>query len=104
MDHHRHVDIVEMAFGEQLRLAEQEFDLTPLLALETLLDVDELLGGNGEKDEFARQLLGGLGIAKPDRGTQHPGDLRVVAAAMRRPGVPDRRAGAPRCAGCRARR
>ena len=32
MDHHRHVDVVEMALGDELGLAEQELDLALSLA------------------------------------------------------------------------
>ena len=86
MDHHRHVDIVEMALGDELGLAEHEFDLALGDAPHALLDIDELLGRHGEKDNLAGEMVGGLHIAEPDRGTEHAGDLRVVAAAVRRPG------------------
>ena len=86
MDHHRHVDIVEMAFGDELGLAEHELDLALGDARRPLLDIDELLGRHGEKDDLAGEMLGGLGIAEPDRRAQHPGDLGVVAATVRRPG------------------
>ena len=42
--------------------------------------------GTAKKMSLAGELLGGLGIAEPDRGAQHPGDLRVVTATVRRPG------------------
>jgi hypothetical protein len=32
MDHHCHVDVVEMALGDELGLAEQEFDFSTLLS------------------------------------------------------------------------
>ncbi len=42
--------------------------------------------GTAKKTSLARELVGGLGIAKPDCRAEHPGDLSVVAAAVRRPG------------------
>ena len=58
-----------------------------LLAPETLLDIDELLGRDREKHQLAGEVLGGLGVGQPHRGAEHAGDLRVVAAAVRRAGV-----------------
>ena len=44
MDHHGHVDVVEMALGDELGLAEHEFDVASGDAGGALLDIDELLG------------------------------------------------------------
>ena len=85
-DHHGHVDVVEMAFRDKLRLAQHEFDLAPGDTPHALLDVDELLGRHGEKHDFARQLVGRLRVAEADCGAEHPGDLGVVPATMRRAG------------------
>src|SRR5439155_20516869 len=85
MDHHRHIDIVEMALGDKLRYAEHDLDFAPGDARNALLDIDELLGRHGEKDDLAGEVLGGLCVAEADRGTQHAGDLSIVAAAVRRP-------------------
>ena len=64
MDHHRHVDVVEMALGDELGLAEQELDLALACALQALLDIDELLGRHGEKDQLAGEMLGRACIAE----------------------------------------
>ena len=86
VDHHRHVDIVEMALGDEFGLAEHEFDLALGDAAEPLLDIDEFLGRHREKDDLAGEVVGDLGVGQRHRRTQHPGDLRVVAAAVRRTG------------------
>ena len=87
MDHHRHVDVVAMAAGEQLGLAEQELDLALLAAAEALLDIDELLGRDREKHHLAGQVVGGADGVEAHRGAEHAGDLRVVAAAVRGAGM-----------------
>ena len=86
MDHHRHVDIVEMALGDEFGLAEQEFDLAPLAPPQALLDIDEFLGRDREEHDFAGEVLGRARCRQPHRDAEHAGDLRVVAAAMRRAG------------------
>ena len=87
VDHHCHVDIVEMALGDELLLAEHEFDLAAGDAAEPLLDIDEFLGRHRKKHDLAGEVLGDVGAGQSDRGTQHPGDLGVVAAAVRRAGA-----------------
>ncbi len=86
MDHHRHVDIVEMALGDELGLAEHELDFASRDAGCPLLDIDEFFGRHGEENDVAGEVAGDPGFCQPDRGAQHPGDLSVVAAAVRRPG------------------
>ena len=49
VDHHGHVDIVEMAFGDELGLAQHELDLALRDSRRPLLDVDELFGRHGEE-------------------------------------------------------
>src|SRR5438552_13274376 len=87
MDHHRHVDVVEMPLGDELGLAEEELDLALLLAAQALLDIDELLGRHREEDELAGEVLGRPDGGEAHRDAEHAGNLRVVAAAMRRAGV-----------------
>ena len=87
MDHHRHVDIVEMALGDEFGLAEQEFDLAPLAPPQALLDIDEFLGRHREKHDFAGEVLGRARRRQPHRDAEHAGDLGVVAAAVRRAGM-----------------
>ncbi len=87
MDHHRHVDVVEMALGDEFGLAQQELDFAALLAMQALLDIDELLGRDGEEDQFAGEVLGGTDLREAHRDPEHAGDLGVVAAAVRRTGV-----------------
>src|SRR6202035_3640864 len=56
------------------------------LAAQALLDIDELLGRDREKDDFAGELAGADRV-EAHRGAEHAGDLRVVAAAMRGAGM-----------------
>ena len=87
MDHHRHVDVVEMALGDEFGLAEQEFDLAPLAPPQPLLDIDEFLGRDREEHDLAGEVLGRARRRQPHRDAEHAGDLGVVAAAMRRAGM-----------------
>ena len=68
-------------------LPKQELDLAALLAAQALLDIDELLGRDGEEDQFAGEVLGGADRREAHRDPEHAGDLGVVAAAVRRAGV-----------------
>ena len=86
MYHHGDVDIVEMALGDELGLAQHELDFAPRDAPRPLLDIDELFGRDGEKDDLAREVLGDLGIPQTYRRAQNAGDLGVVAAAVSRAG------------------
>ena len=76
-----------MASGDEFGLAEEEFDLAPCLAAEPLLDIDELLGRDRKKHDLAAEVLGAPIAGQPDRGAEHPGDLGIVAAAVRGAGV-----------------
>ena len=87
MDHHRHVDVVEMAFGDQFGLAEEELDLALLAAAEALLDIDELLGRHREEHQFPGEVLGCARRREAHRDAEHAGDLGVVAAAVRGAGM-----------------
>jgi hypothetical protein len=87
MDHHCHVDVVEMAFGDQLGLAEQEFDLAALLPVQPLLDIYEFLSGDGEKQQITGEVFACADRRQSHRDAEHPGDLGIMAAAVRRPGL-----------------
>ena len=87
MDHHRHVDIVEMALGDEFGLAEQELDFSAFAPPEALLDIDEFLGRDREKHDFAGEVLGRARCRQSHRDPEHPGDLGIMAAAMRRAGM-----------------
>ena len=65
VDHHRHVDIVEMALGDEFGLAEHELDLAAGDAAEPFLDVNEFLGRHREKDDLAGQMRGDLCAVSP---------------------------------------
>jgi hypothetical protein len=86
VDHHRHVDIIEMAFGNEFGFTEHELDLALGNARRSLLDIDEFFGRDRKKDDLAGKMFGDLRISQPYGGPQHPGNLRVVAATMRRAG------------------
>jgi hypothetical protein len=88
MDHHGHVDIVEMAFGDELGLAEHELDFAFRDAGRPLLDIDEFFGGHGEENDFAGKMAGDAGFGQSDRRAQHSCDLGIVATAVGRPGDP----------------
>ena len=75
-----------MTLGDEFGLAEHEFELALGDAAEALLDIDEFLGRHREKDDLAREVVDDLGVGQRHRRTQHPGDLRVMAATMRRTG------------------
>jgi len=72
-----------MTFGDELRLAEHKLNLALRDACHPLFNVDELLRRHGEKDDLAGEVVDRLGVAEPDRRTEHPGDLGVVTAAVR---------------------
>src|SRR5881296_52485 len=84
VDHHRHVDVVQVSQAQQLALAPQE--LEPPLAdfLETPLEVAALLRGDGHQRQAAGQVLEGLHGHQADRRADQPGDLGVVAARVSR--------------------
>ena len=82
MDHHGHVDIVEMALGDELGLAEHELDFAFCDARRPLLDVDEFFGRHGKEKDLAGEVAGDPGFGQSDRRAQHPGDLRVVTTAV----------------------
>ena len=56
-------------------------------ARHALLDIDELLGRDREEHHLARQVILYAGGAEADRGAEHAGDLRVVAAGVGGAGV-----------------
>src|SRR5215469_9716111 len=68
MDHHGHVDVVEMALGDELGLAEHEFDVASGDAGGALLDIDELLGRHRKK------------IISPPRCRAIPASVSPIAA------------------------
>jgi len=43
-----------------------------------LLDIDDLLGRHGEKDDLAGELFGGIGIAHPIAARSRPAILGIV--------------------------
>src|SRR5207253_7345176 len=73
MDHHRHVDVVEMALGDEFGLAQEELDLALFLAAQALLDIDELLGRDGEEYELAGEMLGRADGGEAHRDAEHAG-------------------------------
>src|SRR6202030_2515257 len=76
----------EMALGDEFGLAEHEFDFAFRDTGRPLFDVDELFGRHGEENDVAGEVAGDPGFCQSDRRAQHPGDLRVVATAVGRPG------------------
>ena len=83
MDHHREIDVVEVAEPQQLGLAPQELELALARLVDAPFDVAVLLRGHREEDQAPRQLVERARVAEPDRGAEQPGDLRVVAARVR---------------------
>src|SRR6202008_1505029 len=86
MDHHRHVDIVEVTLTDKFGLAEHELDFAFGDARCPLLDIDEFFGRHCKKDDLTGKVLCAPRIGQPDRSAQHSGNLSVVAATMRRSG------------------
>jgi hypothetical protein len=86
MHHHRHVDVVEGAHAQQLLLAGQEFDPALRPQLQAFFDLDELLRGDGDERHSTGQRRHDPAVDQPKGDPQHGGDLRVVAAGVRRAG------------------
>src|SRR6516162_9168294 len=84
--HHGQVDIVEMAFGNELGLSEHELDLAARDTGRALFNVDEFFGRHGEENDVAGELWRDSGFGQSDCRAQHAGDLGVVAAAVGRSG------------------
>ena len=85
--HDRDVHIIELAEAHQLALAAEELQLPLLLEAGAVVDLDILLGGDGEEDQFAGEVVNRAALDDARRGGEHPGDLAVVAAAVRRAGL-----------------
>ena len=65
VDHHRHVDVVEVAEPQQLGLAAEELELARPRLAHAPLDVAVLLGRHREEDHAAGQVLGRLASSSP---------------------------------------
>ena len=82
----RHVDVVKPAFGNDLCLAAQEFDLLFFAQLVTVFDLHVLFGRDREEHEVASEVLHGVDVLHRHRDGDEVGDLHVVPAAVGRPG------------------
>src|SRR5205807_9097978 len=87
VDHHRHVDVVEVAEPEQLRLAAEEFQPARARLRHAPLDVAVLLGRHREEDDAPGQVIEGPRVEQPHGGAEQAGDLGVVAAGVGRAGL-----------------
>ena len=82
VDHHRHVDVVEMALGDELGLAEQELDLALCRAPRRSSTSMNSSAGTAKNTSSPREVLGRARRRQTHRDAEHAGDLGVVAAAM----------------------
>ena len=76
------IDIVELAQLDELGLAGEQFELLFRPELQSPLDLDVLLRGNGKEYDVAVELI--HDSLKSHACAQHRGDLRVVPACVRR--------------------
>jgi len=87
VDHHGQIDVVELTETHQLGLADQELQAALRPEPEPILDLDVLLGRNGEEGETARQLGEGAGVEERHADAEGHGHVAVVAARVGRPRV-----------------
>src|SRR5262249_22867187 len=86
VDHHREVDVVEVAAAHQLGLAAEELEGAGLPLPHAPLEIAALLRGHGEEDDVPAQVLERACRAEAHRGAQQARHLCVVTAGMRGPG------------------
>ena len=84
MHHHRHVDVVERPQPDELLLAGEQVDPALPTQLQPLLDVDELLGGQGHQDDSAVERGRHLRRHQAHGRAEHRRGLAVVAARVGR--------------------
>ena len=84
VDHHRQVDVVQVAQTQQLALAAEEFESPFANLVEPPLEVAAFLGRDGHQGETASQMLERPGRHETDRGADQARDLSVVAAGVNR--------------------
>ena len=84
--HHRHVDVVERPEPDELLFAGQQVDPALPAQRQSLLDVDELLGGERHQDDPSVERGGHLRGHQAHGRAQHRRRLAVVAACVGRGG------------------
>src|SRR5262249_44129860 len=82
VDHHREIDVVQVAEAQKLTLAAQELEPSGAHLVEPPLEIAALLGGHGHERHAAREELEGARFEKADRRADEPRDLGVVAARV----------------------
>ncbi len=87
VDHHAHVDVVEVAEPQHLRLAPHELEPPRVPLRHPPLHVAVLLGGHADEGHAAGQMVEGSRLEQAHRRAQHARDLRVVPARVRGPGL-----------------
>ena len=83
VDHHRHIDVVELAQTDELRLAAQIGDRALVAHLLAAVDLDELFRGNGHQRHGTVELLHDAASDQRRRRGQHDRRLKIVPAAVR---------------------
>ena len=84
VDHHRQVDVVEVAEAQQLALAAEELQAARPDLLESPLEVAALLGRHREEHDPAGEVLQRPALDQTERGAEESRHLRVVAAGVGR--------------------
>ena len=82
---HRHVDVVERSFVNQLLFAAEVADLPGVAQPVAVVDFDILFGGHRKDDDVAVQVLHRARVFERHRDRKHVRDLHVVPAAVRGP-------------------
>ena len=87
VDHHAHIYVVEHAEAHELLLAAVVDQLAALAHLGAASDLDELLRGQPEEGDGARELLHQPGLGESRGHRVDGGNLEVVSAGVRRAGI-----------------
>ena len=82
MGHHGDVHVVHDAELDELRLASQELELALAPKFVAVLDLDELLGRDGEERHAACQVFEHAGRLKAHGNGEQRTDLRVMPAGV----------------------
>ena len=86
VDHHRDVDVIELAPRHQFLLAAEIADLPLFAQLLAERDFHIFFRRRGHKGDVAGQRIGNAGQFQPERRAQHRAELQIVAAGVRRAG------------------